>query len=265
MNTIQRFILSIVQGITELLPVSSSAHLILAGKAINFDISTNTTLLAILHIGTTLAIILFFRKELFKDLFTKYKLFFYFKLLLATLPTAVIGFLFEDYIANFLRGNIIMAVSLIVVGILFILAENIKLPSSEVSPEDVPLGKMMVVGTGQILSLIPGVSRSGVTILTGMSVGLDKYSAFNLSFILGIPLLIGANLYLVAKGLLLANGASLENVSLPLIETLLIVAITFTIGYVALILVKRFKRSKWLTTFGIYRILIGILILILSI
>ena len=265
MDNVKILILSLVQGITELLPISSSAHLILTGKLLNWDISSNTLLLAVLHIGTTLAIILFFRKELFKGFFTKKKWTFFLKLLIASLPTAIIGLLFEDKISHFLRGNLIMAISLIVVGILFIIAENIKIPSHDTDPENIPLWKMILIGIGQVLSLIPGVSRSGITILTGIALGLEKYTSFSLSFMLGIPLLIGSNFYIIAKAYMLSDSINVTTASLSFVKMLPIILVTFIVGYIALLVVKKFKKGKWLTIFGVYRILLGIFILIFAI
>ena len=195
MNTFQIIILSIVQGITELLPISSSGHLILTGKLLNFDISGDLFFLSFLHLGTTLAIIIFYRKTLFKDFFTKEKWTFFFKILIASIPTAVIGFIFEDYISSVLHGNTVIAISLIVVGILFIIFENFKKEGEIIDPESIPLWKMIIIGIGQTLALIPGTSRSGITTLTGMLLGLEKYSAFQFSFIIGIPALLGSGIY----------------------------------------------------------------------
>jgi len=122
MNTIKFGILSAVQGLTELLPISSSGHLILLGKL--FEIDTSTLLLSVFHLGTTIAIIIFFRKKLFKNIFTKEKLNFYLKILIASIPTGIIGFLFQDIIEEKLRAEWIIAVSLILWGIVMILLER---------------------------------------------------------------------------------------------------------------------------------------------
>ena len=265
METVNILILSIVQGITELLPISSSAHLILTGKILNLDISGDTFFLSVLHIGTTLAVIIFFRKKLFKNFFTKNKWIFFLKLLISSIPAALIGFLFEDFISTQLHGSTTIAISLIVIGILFIVIENIKIQSSQINPEDISLKKMLIIGISQIIALIPGTSRSGITTLTGMGLGLDKYSAFNFSFILGIPILIGSSIYEVGKEILNLENLSFKIVSLSFIKMIPVIFITFIVGYIALLFVKKFKKSKWLTVFGIYRIIIGIAILIFTI
>jgi undecaprenyl-diphosphatase len=262
MNTFKILILSIVQGITELLPISSSGHLILTGKLLNFEISGDLFFLSVLHLGTTLAIIIFYRKILFKDFFTKEKWIFFLKLLIASIPAALAGFLLDDYIASTLHGSTVIAVSLIVVGILFILFENIKSESKKQNPQNIPLWKMVVIGIGQTLALIPGTSRSGITTLTGMMMGLDKYSAFKFSFILGIPTLLGSTLYVILKEYLAVTSPTFFSASVVIAKTAPFILITFVIGYLALLLVSKFKKSKWLTLFGIYRIVVGVLILL---
>jgi undecaprenyl-diphosphatase len=260
MDTLQIFILSVVQGITELLPISSSAHLILIGKLLNFEIAGNLLFLTILHLGTTLAIIVFYRKTLFKNFFTKEKWIFFLKLLLASIPAAIAGFFLEEYISSTLHETKTIAISLIVVGLLFILFENLHKKGKKVKLEELSLLQMLAIGTGQALALIPGTSRSGITTLTGMLLGLEKYSAFKFSFILGIPILLGTSLY----ELLFADLTSLP-ASLSLVEMVPFILITFIIGYISLLLVSKFKKKKWLTVFGVYRIVVGILILLLTI
>jgi undecaprenyl-diphosphatase len=263
--TFKIIILSIVQGITELLPISSSGHLILTGKLLDFEISGDLFLLSILHLGTTLAVILFYRKTLFKNFFTKEKWIFFFKLALASIPAALAGFFLEDYISSTLHGTKVIAISLIVVGVLFILFENVLKNDKEEEPEKLPLWKMIIIGVGQTLALIPGTSRSGITTLAGMMLGLNKYSAFKFSFILGVPVLLGSTLYEILKEYLAVTSPSFFTASVIVAKTAPFVLITFVVGYLALLLVSKFKKSKWLTIFGVYRILLGIVILLLAI
>jgi undecaprenyl-diphosphatase len=265
MNTFKIFVLSIVQGITELLPISSSGHLILMGKLLDFDIGGDTLFLSVLHLGTTLAIIVFYRKTLFKNLFTEKKIVFYLKLLLASIPAAILGFLFEDYITSKLHSTSVIAISLIVVGVLFIVFENIKRKNIKMKIEDIPTWKMIIIGIGQSLALIPGTSRSGITTLTGMALGLQKYTAFKFSFILGIPILLGSSIYEVTRSYLSSGEPSMFTASMALVRMAPWILITFLVGYLSLIIVKKFNKKRWLTLFGIYRIILGLLILLLAI
>ncbi|MCD4811829.1 undecaprenyl-diphosphate phosphatase [bacterium] len=265
MDTIKILTLSIIQGITELLPVSSSGHVLVIGRLLNLDISNHTAFLSTLHLGTTLAIIVFFREELFENFFTKSKLTFFLKLLLASLPVAMIGFLFEDYIAQFYYGNLTIAILLIVVGTLFIIAENINFKTVNLKPKEVPLRKMILIGIGQTLALIPGTSRSGITTLSGMMCGLSKYSALKFGFILGIPILLGSSLYEIIKSYIETPDNSITTTSLSIVKMLPAIAMTFLVGYFALYVIERFQKKKWLTIFGIYRLTVGLLILIFTI
>jgi undecaprenyl-diphosphatase len=229
---------------------------------LNFEISGDLLILSVLHIGTTLAIIVFYRKTLFKNFFTKEKWLFFLKLFLASIPAAIVGFFLDDFISSTLHGSTVIAISLIVVGILFILFENIKPKNKKVESEKIPLWKMLVIGLGQTLALIPGTSRSGVTTLVGMMMGLEKYSAFKFSFILGIPVLIGSSFYEIIKSYLSVTQFNIQTASLSLVKMIPSILVTFIVGYVSLLLVQKFKKSKWLTVFGVYRIVVGILILI---
>ena len=265
MNTFKIVILSIVQGITEVLPISSSGHLILTGKFLDFEISGDFFFLSVLHLGTTLAVIIFYRKVLFKNFFTKKKWLFFLKLALASLPAALAGVFLQEYIASTLHGTTIIAISLIVVGILFILFENIELPTKKIDPEKVDLKRMIIIGLGQALALVPGTSRSGITTLTGMMVGLEKYSAFKFSFILGIPILLGSSMYEITKTYFDTTDPSMLTASLSVVKMVPFILFTAVIGYISLAVVEKFKKKKWLTVFGIYRIFVGLLILILAI
>jgi undecaprenyl-diphosphatase len=265
MNTFKILILSLVQGITEVLPISSTGHLILFGKILDFDITGDFFFLSVFHLGTTLAIIVFYRKVLFKNFFTKEKWIFFLKLALASIPAALAGVFLQDFIASTLHGSKIIAVSLITVGMLFILFENIVKEKVNVEPEEMDWKRMLLIGFGQSLALVPGTSRSGITTLTGMMLGLDKYSAFKFSFILGIPILLGSALYEILKEYLAVTTPSFFTASVVVAKTAPFILLTAVIGYGALALVKKFKKKRWLTVFGIYRIIVGILILALAI
>jgi len=260
-ETIKIGILAIVQGITELLPISSSGHLILLGEY--FDIPITTLILSIFHLGTTFAIILFFRKELFKNLFTKEKLLFYSKILVASIPTGIVGFLFEKLISKRLRATWIIAVSLIVWGIVMILMEQKKKYINKEKIENVSWKQAISIGLSQTLALIPGTSRSGITTITGMLVGLDKYTALKYSFILGIPVLLGSSIYGIFKEFGGMKSLTMTTLSVSTIKMIVVAILPFIVGYISLILLKKFQKKNWLTYFGIYRILLGILTLIL--
>lgn len=244
-------ILAIEQGITELLPISSSAHLILTGKLIN--IPTDTYILAVLHLGTTIAIVIYFLPTLLKDIFHKDSLTFYAKILVATIPAAIIGLLFESVIENVLRGDLFIAISLIFWGILMILVERKYKEISENHLKKISWKQSLIMGFSQIIALIPGTSRSGVTTIAGTLAGVNKYSALQYSFLLGIPILLGTSVYGIFK------FAPKEGIGLPHITAIVVSAI---FGYLALQLLNRIKKRNWLTFFGYYRIILGTVLIL---
>ena len=261
METIKIALLAIVQGVTELLPISSSAHLILLGKLM--DIDTTSFLLSVFHFGTTLAIIIFFREKLFKNFFTKEKLNFYLKIIISTIPAAITGFLFQDIIEEKLRAEWIIAISLIVLGIVMIILEKKEKIKYDPDVEHITWKQSLIMGFGQIFALIPGTSRSGITTIVGILSGMDKYSALEYSFILGIPILVGSSGYEIIKEISnIQEPITSTIIYASLVKILVVAIIPFLVGYIALTVLKRFKKRNWLTVFGIYRIILGIIILI---
>lgn len=260
MENLKIFLLAVTQGISELLPISSSGHLILVGRVIDLEVST--LLLTSLHIGTSLAIIIFFRKRLFSNFFTKKKLIFYLKILVSIIPAAVFGVLYEEKVEQILRYTWLIAASLIFWGILMIIADCVKIPRRYKNIEDIPWKKALIIGVSQIIALIPGTSRSGISTLAGITLGIDKYRAFEYSLILGIPLLLGSSIWEIWKALAVEPTYSVDLLPIALLKIGIVIIVPFIVGYLSLVLLKKVKREKWLTVFGIYRIILGTIILL---
>ena len=252
MDILKHLILAFVQGVTELLPISSSAHLLIFSELLEFD--TTTYFLTTLHLGTTLALILYFSKVLFKDILTKAKMSFYLKILVSSLPIGIIGLLFQSFIEERLRAPIFLSISLILWGVVMIILEKNKKNVAETNVEEVTLRESIIMGVAQSLALIPGTSRSGITTITGMMLGLNKFTALQYSFLLGLPVLIGASGYELIK------EASITSFG---IEEILGIITAGVVGYLSMILLQRFKKTNWLTVFGTYRIILGVLLIIL--
>ena len=252
MDILKHLILAFVQGITELLPISSSAHLLIISELLKFDASTY--FLTTLHLGTTIALILYFSKVLFKDILTKAKISFYLKILVSSIPAGITGLLFQSFIEESLRANIFLSISLILWGVVMIILEKTKGDSLETKVEEVTLKESMSMGIAQTLALIPGTSRSGITTITGMMLGLNKFTALQYSFLLGLPVLIGASGYELIKE---TNMTSFG------IEEILGIITACVVGYLSILLLERFKKKNWLTVFGIYRIILGGLLFLL--
>lgn len=250
MEIFKVILLAIEQGITELLPISSSAHLILTGKLVGFE--ANTYILAILHLGTTLAIVIYFAPTLFKEIFKKETSSFYLKIFVSTIPAAIVGFFLQSIIEGILRGEIFIALSLIFWGVVMILVERKYEEKLESNLREISWKQSLTMGFAQIIALIPGTSRSGITTIAGILSGVNKYSALQYSFLLGIPILLGTSIYGIYQ------YSPKEGFSIMHFIGILFSSV---FAYLSLILLRNIKKEKWLSIFGYYRIFLGIVLL----
>lgn len=256
MDIIQTAILGIVQGATELLPISSSGHLILFSNLV-FSKPISTLLLTSLHLGTTLAILFSYREFFFKNVLKDSKLKTFLYIAIATIPAGILGILFEDTIAQKLHSNYIVVAMLILVGVLMILAESLPaFTRGKIKKwEDIKLWQAITIGIGQAFALIPGTSRSGSTTLVAMALGVEKFKAIEYSFILGTPILLGSFIYSIISTQNSLNYLFTAEVGVGILFS----ALT---GYLAITLLKRLSTKNFLTIFGIYRILLGVILLL---
>jgi len=187
-NYLEILILSIVQGISEFLPVSSSAHLIIFSNIINF--SNNSLIFDVgLHLGSLLAILFYFRKELLNILNDK-KLFNL--LLIGSIPLILFGYIFYTTgIINSFRNLKIIAWTTLIFGLLMYFSDTFKIKKK--IEKDLTIKNILIIGVIQILAIIPGVSRSGITITAGRFLNFDRYDSTKISFYLSIPALMGAS------------------------------------------------------------------------
>ncbi len=265
MENLKLFLIGIVQGITELLPVSSTGHIIILGRNLGIG-ETSSSLLVLFHLGSTIAILIFFGKILFKNLFTPRKWIFFLKVIVATIPAAITGFFFEELVEQKLRGTSVIAFSLIIWGIVMIVLEKRK--KGNANPmveniEDITWKQAIITGLAQVIALIPGTSRSGITTIAGILSGIDKYAALEFSFILSVPILMGSFIWFLLRDsiseTLLSTGVS----SVP-IGFAIIFFSSLVFGLITLLVLRRVQKKNWLTFFGIYRIFLGIVLLIFS-
>tara|TARA_B100001996_G_scaffold378676_1_gene363209 strand:- start:319 stop:1086 length:768 start_codon:yes stop_codon:yes gene_type:complete len=187
-NFFEIFILSVIQGVSEFLPISSSAHLIISSNIYNFK---NQSLIIdiSLHLGSLLAILFYFRSEIF-NLNKNFKLFY--KIIIATIPLIIVGyFLYTTGIINQLRNIKVIAWSTFVFGILIYIADKNKLYKK--LDTDFNIKSVLIIGFFQVIALIPGVSRAGITITAGRILGFNRVDSTKISFYLSIPALIGAS------------------------------------------------------------------------
>lgn len=253
---VKALILSIVQSLTEFLPVSSSGHLILFHNFLNdSNILNNVSFDVFLHAGSLLAIILyFFRdiKNIILNLFTKKskdRLFIY--VIIGIIPAGIVGYLFSDFIDT-LRSSYIVVISLILGALLFIFVERFYKFKKDL--ENINFFDSIFIGALQCLSFIPGISRSGITISTGMIRGLSRVDSARFSFLMAIPLIAGA---FVKQ----TTDMEISVIHLNLYVFGFITSFVFSL-FSIFIFIKILKKYK-LCVFAYYRIILALIVLIL--
>ncbi len=269
----QAVLLAIVQGLTEFLPVSSTAHLILfpwlfrwPEPGLAFDVA--------LHAGTLLAVVLFFLRTWIEltlaglgfhlprhapatEVQRLRRLFWY--LAAGTVPAALVGFFFEHQIEELLRKPIPIAVSMIAVGVLMWWSEVVARLDRGI--EAVNLGDSLYVGAGQALALVPGVSRSGITIIAGLFRGMTRETSARFSFLLSTPIIAGAAAKELPKLLRLRQSGALD---LPMSTLAISICVSAVVGYLGIAFFLRYLQTRTLKIFVYYRIAFGIVILLLA-
>lgn len=263
MTTLQSIIMGAIQGITEFLPISSSAHLVVIPWIFKIDEGNihQLTYDVILHFGTLLALLAVYARRIvaicrddWKHVREReFQRSLILKLVVGTIPAAVAGLLFKDFIETQLRTPLITPVTLVAVALLMFLAERVH---TDRGSEDVTFRLAFLIGIAQALALVPGVSRSGITITIGMLLGLKRTEAVDFAFLLSIPIILGVSLHEgrhVALGgpeshLYLAGGLSAFFFGA--------VSLTFLIGYL---------KKHSLDVFAYYRIGLALLIVLLAI
>lgn len=246
MTSFEAVILGIVQGATEFLPVSSSGHLVLTQSLFGWQ-HPDLTFDIWLHFSTLLAVVIFFWKELWS--LTKKELL---VIAVASMPAAVIGLVFDDAINDLFGSTRIVAFTLLLTGIFNIANSRIiKNQDADKEPTSVSFKQGLVVGLFQALAIIPGISRSGSTVFAGSLQGLDRLKAFRFSFMLSIPVILGASLIQFLK---IAETGFVDVVSLNFI---LAAAAAFVTGLASLNIFRYLIKKARLDLFGYYCLLLG--------
>ena len=249
-NYLEILILSIVQGISEFLPVSSSAHLIIFSNIINF--SNNSLIFDVgLHLGSLLAILFYFRKELLNILNDK-KLFNL--LLIGSIPLILVGYIFYTTdIINSFRNLKIIAWTTLIFGLLMYFADTFKIKKK--IEKDLTIKNILIIGTMQIFAIIPGVSRSGITITAGRFLNFDRHDSTKISFYLSIPALMGASV-------LSLKDAVNENIEFNFFLIISIV-LSFIFSYLTIKYFLIYTKKFSLKFFVIYRVVLSIIIFLI--
>lgn len=255
MTILQSVILGIVQGLTELLPISSSAHLFLIPWICNWTIPESFDVA--LHFGTLLAIGIFFFKDwiqlikggynqaIKKEKSTEGRMFWY--IVIATIPGGAIGFLLDHFASDLLTQPLIIGIALVVMGVLlYIVDKNAK---SDTNYENMTFKQTFLIGLSQAMAFIPGVSRSGVTMTTGRMLGVDRESTAKYSFMLSAPIVLAATAYKLKDFVF--------NISF-----FIGVTVSFLVGIIVIKFLLDYLKKGSFKGFAVYRVIVGIFVIL---
>lgn len=251
MNILETVVLGLTQGLTEFIPVSSSGHLVLVQEV--FSGASDHLFLEFVNIGTLLALLVYFRKRIIgilSDVFVKknYKL--ARNIIITSVPAGIVGYVLADFIANssFFGSVLTVTVTLAVVGVLMIILEKLPKASGVTNGEELTPLRALAVGGAQMLALIPGVSRSGSTIIAGRLMGLNSAQAAEYSFLASLPIMLGVTLKVFIK----ESDRMYFVEHLPML--LLSNAVAFVSGLLAVGFLMRYLAKHNLAVFGWYRV-----------
>jgi undecaprenyl-diphosphatase len=266
MNILESIVFGLVQGITEFLPISSSGHLIMLHDIFNWQTTDNLAFDVFLHWGTLVALVMFFFKDIIRYLLAFLKSFVHWNIqkdqdqkiawliLLTMIPAVLVGYFLNDIIDLMFRNLLTVAIALILVGILFLVVEKVN--KSDKDWTSLNLLKALLLGVAQAIALIPGVSRSGITISTGLALKLKREAAAKFSFLMSIPVVFAAGLKKIYD---LRQIAMSQNEIVIMAFGFLAALIS---GYLCLKFLLNFLKNHKLNIFAYYRIALGILVLV---
>ncbi|KLT68110.1 MULTISPECIES: undecaprenyl-diphosphate phosphatase [Flavobacterium] len=253
MNTLQAIILAIIEGITEFLPVSSTGHMIIASSFFGIAHDDFTKLFTIvIQLGAILSVVVLYFKRFFQTLD------FYFKLLVAFIPAVVLGLLLSDFIDGLLENPVTVAISLLIGGLILLKVDQwFNQPNATEASQEITYLQAFKIGLFQCIAMIPGVSRSGASIVGGMSQKLSRTTAAEFSFFLAVPTMLGATVkkcYDYYKdGFVLSH----DQINLLIIGNI----VAFIVALLAIKTFIGFLTKNGFKVFGIYRIIAGIILL----
>ena len=261
-------LLGIVEGITEWLPISSTGHLILVDEFVHLKTSDafKEMFNVVIQLGAILAVVVIYFNKL--NPFSKTKsrkqkvrtIQLWMKVVIACIPAAVLGLLFDDWMDEHLHNYVVVSIMLIVYGVLFIDIENWnkKRTPAVTKLNELTYQTAFLIGVFQVLSLVPGTSRSGATIIGGLLLGVSRYVAAEFTFFLAIPVMFGASALKLLKFFMAGAGITGMEIALLLVGCIVafvvsVIAIKFLMGYI--------KKNDF-KVFGYYRIVLGVLVLV---
>ncbi|WP_347056859.1 undecaprenyl-diphosphate phosphatase [Blastococcus sp. HT6-30] len=267
MGWIEAVVLGLVQGLTEFLPISSSAHLRVVGEAFGWD-DPGAAFTAITQIGTEAAVLLYFRHDIWRIITAWVASLggrrkgdpdarMGWLIIVGTLPIVVLGLLFQDSIETTLRDLRIVAVALILFSLVLFWADRVGAKQREL--RELTVGHGIAFGFAQAMALIPGVSRSGGTITAGLFLGYSRSAAARYSFLLAVPAVLGAGFFQVYEAL----SGEVAGAEVAWGPTILATVLAFGVGLVVIAWLLRYLDRGSYVPFVVYRIVLGVLILVL--
>ncbi|MCV9929320.1 undecaprenyl-diphosphate phosphatase [Flavobacterium sp. LS1R49] len=255
MNTLQAIVLAIIEGITEFLPVSSTGHMIIASSFFRIAHDDFTKLFTIvIQLGAILSVVVLYFKRFFQTLD------FYFKLLVAFIPAVVLGLLLSDFIDGLLENPVTVAVSLLIGGLILLKVDEwFNKPNASETAQEITYLQAFKIGMFQCLAMIPGVSRSGASIVGGMSQKLSRTTAAEFSFFLAVPTMFGATAKKCYDYYKAGFELSHDQVNLLIIGNI----VAFIVALLAIKTFIGFLTKNGFKVFGYYRIIAGIVLLLI--
>ncbi|MBS1510697.1 MAG: undecaprenyl-diphosphate phosphatase [Bacteroidetes bacterium] len=256
MDTLQSIIIGIVEGLTEFLPISSTGHMIITEKALGVTETDFVKAFTVaIQLGAILAVVVLYAKKFFN--FSRWQ--FYVKLMAAVIPALVLGFLFSKKIDAFLESSLTVAISMLAGGVILLFIDNVFKTHTIDSEEKVSYPKAVIIGIWQCLALIPGVSRSAASIIGGMQQKLTRSAAAEFSFFLAVPTMLAATGYKLLKYYKESGGFKSEEIKLLAIGNI----VAFVVAMLAIKLFIGFLKKYGFRIWGIYRIILGVILLVL--
>lgn len=267
---IKTIILGIVEGITEWLPISSTGHMLLVDEFIQLDVAPEfkEMFLYVIQLGAILAVVILFWDKMWpfnfrdkskpvirKDVFS-----IWFKVVVACIPGTAVMLLFDDYIEAHFQTPTVIAIALVFYGILFILIENWnkKRTPKTLELQDITYKTAFIIGLFQMLSIVPGTSRSGSTIIGGLTIGVSRVAVAEFTFFLAVPVMIGMSLVKIAKFIM--GGYVMSGTQAVILAVGC--AVAFAVSVLVIKFLMSYIKKKDFKVFGWYRIVLGAIVLL---
>jgi undecaprenyl-diphosphatase len=269
MNFLDAIVLGLVQGLTEFLPISSSAHLLILGHFLPFAADPGAAFTAITQIGTELAVLIYFWKDIVRIVSHFFQALFRrlpwsdpdakmgWLIIIGSVPIVVLGIVFKHQIETVARNLWLVAGTLIIFGILLGVSDRVGKKTRDLN--ELTTGRGILFGLAQALALIPGVSRSGGTITAGLLMGFNRSAAARYSFLLALPAVFGSGFYELYSSI--KDHTLTATVGLP--QTITATIVAFIVGFAVIAFLMRWLSTKSFMPFVVYRVALGLLLVLL--